>query len=89
MTTEEQPIFVGTLKKTFGINGFEKALPGHPVFEYKDRYIIFLKSETKTVEQIPDGNGGHTKNMVEFNVIIPFYKKTLFEFIDFNGQKIN
>lgn len=73
----EEPILIGTLKETFGLNGFEKAEPGHPVFEFNDRYVLFLKCLTKTMEQVPDGNGGHTKNMIEYNVIVPFYKKSL------------
>lgn len=86
--TEDTPILIGTLTKRQGINGFEVAEVGHPVFEYKDRYIIFLKSLYKTAEQIPDGNGGHTKNMVEYNVMIPYYKKSLSGIINFTNHEI-
>ena len=80
---EITPILVGYLKEATGIKGFEKAEQGHPVFEYKDRYIIFLKSLLPTMNQIPDGNGGHRKEIVEYNVIIPYYKKTLSPIVNF------
>jgi len=86
MEIENTPILIGVLNTKQGINGFEIAEVGHPVFEYKDRYIIFLKSLTKTVEQVPDGNGSHTKTLIEFNVMIPYYKKTLSPFITFTLQ---
>ena len=80
---ENCPVLIGTLKIKTGLNGFEEALPGHPVFELKDRYLIFLKSLHKTMEQVPTGNGGHEKKMTDYNVIIPYYKKTLAPHIDF------
>ena len=64
----DAPILVGRLNKKQGLNGFVPAEVGHPVFEYKDRYLIFLKCLTKTAEQVPDGNGGHTKHMIQYNV---------------------
>jgi hypothetical protein len=85
----ELPVLVGTLNTRQGLNGFEIAEVGHPVFDYKERYIIFLKCLTKTVEQIPDGNGGHTKQIIEYNVRVPYYKKTLEPFIDFNEKAPN
>lgn len=39
---EETPVLVGTLTKPFGINGYSRAEIGHPVFEFKDRYIITI-----------------------------------------------
>jgi len=80
---DQSPIYIGELIKPFGLNGFERADIGHPVFELKDRYVIFLKCLTKTLEQIPDGNGGHVKTFIEFNSMIPFYKNTLKENIKF------
>jgi hypothetical protein len=82
----DAPILVGRLNKKQGLNGFVPAEVGHPVFEYKDRYLIFLKCLTKTAEQVPDGNGGHTKHMIQYNVIVPYYKKTLSPFIDFDAE---
>jgi hypothetical protein len=41
-TSDEMPIMIGTLNTAQGIKGFEKADIGHPVFEYKGRYIIYL-----------------------------------------------
>ena len=69
----DAPILVGRLNKKQGLNGFVPAEVGHPVFEYKDRYLIFLKCLTKTAEQVPDGNGGHTKHMIQYNVIRKHY----------------
>ena len=80
---EDVPVLVGELNSPQGINGFEVAQIGHPVFEYKERYCIFLKSLTKTMEQVPDGNGGHKKEFIEYNVRVPYYKKTLQPFITF------
>ncbi len=40
--SEDIPIMVGTLNKPQGIKGFERAEVGHPVFEHKGRYIIYL-----------------------------------------------
>jgi hypothetical protein len=40
----EIPTMIGSLKKPFGINGFQTAQQGHPVFETKDRYTIYLQS---------------------------------------------
>jgi len=48
------PIMVGTLNKAQGLNGFKKADIGHPVFEFKDRYIIYLESyDGKTTVAVP------------------------------------
>ena len=80
---EDCPVYIGELQKPFGLNGFEVAQVGHPVFSYKDRYLIFLKSLTKTVDQVPDGNGCHTKTVIDYNVVVPFYKKTLHNHIKF------
>jgi hypothetical protein len=54
MTSNDMPILIGTLSKPQGINGFKKAEVGHPVFEHKDRYIIYLESlDGKTAITIP------------------------------------
>lgn len=51
---EDMPIMVGTLNKRQGINGFKVAEIGHPVFEFKDRYFIYLESnDNKTIVTIP------------------------------------
>lgn len=81
---EDCPVYIGELQKPFGLNGFELAQVGHPVFSYKERYIIFLQSLTKSVEQVPDGKGGHNKQVIDFNVVVPFYKKTLHNHIKFS-----
>ena len=39
---EPQPVYVGTLTKPFGINGYSKAEIGHPVFELNNKYIITI-----------------------------------------------
>ena len=51
---EDIPVMVGTLNKKQGINGFKVAEIGHPVFEFKDRYFIYLESnDGKTTVTIP------------------------------------
>ena len=48
-TSEDMPILVGHLNQPQGISGFEPASNGTPVFEYKDRYVIYLKNSIATV----------------------------------------
>lgn len=44
------PVQIGTLKKAQGIKGFKLAEIGNPVYEYEDRYIIYMESiDGKTV----------------------------------------
>lgn len=43
VTSNDMPIMVGTLNTPTGINGFKPAEVGHPVFEYKEKYIIYLE----------------------------------------------
>jgi len=74
----ELPILVGHLSQVFGLNGFDKAPIGHPVFEFKDRYIIYLTSQHILVEKV----GEETKK-ARFMVAIPFYKNTLAPIIEF------
>lgn len=80
---ENMPVYIGQLNTKQGLNGFEIAEAGHPVFQFKERYVIFLKCLTKTAEQIPDGKGGHTKVMIEYNVMVPYYRNTLKPIINF------
>lgn len=44
--TEESlmPKHIGYLAKKQGLNGFKVAEIGTPVFEFKDRYLIYLES---------------------------------------------
>jgi len=39
---EPKPVYVGTLTKAFGINGYTKAEIGHPVFEFDGKYTITI-----------------------------------------------
>jgi hypothetical protein len=45
----EIPVYVGTLKKPFGISGYTLAEVGHPVFEFEGKYRITIYNE-KTKE---------------------------------------
>jgi hypothetical protein len=54
VTSQDIPIMVGLLNKETGVIGFKKADIGHPVFEFKDRYIIYLESnDGKTTISVP------------------------------------
>lgn len=77
-TGEDMPVMVGVLNKGIGVNGFKMAEIGHPVFEYKDRYIIYLESQT------PDKISKANEPVIyqDFKVAIPYYKETLEAFID-------
>jgi hypothetical protein len=44
---------IGTLNKPYGIIGYKQAEVGHPVFETKDRYVIYLKHETLPEVRVP------------------------------------
>jgi len=53
-SSEDIPVMVGILNKVQGINGFINADIGHPVFEFKDRYIIYLeRNDGKITVSIP------------------------------------
>ena len=41
----DMPVFIGTLNKAQGIKGFKTAEIGHPVFDTKDRYTIYLERD--------------------------------------------
>jgi hypothetical protein len=43
VTSSEIPVMVGALNKSTGLTGFKMAEIGHPVFEFKDRYVIYLE----------------------------------------------
>lgn len=73
------PIFVGTLNHPYGLRGFEMAEVGHPVFELKDRYIVYLESISPT--QIV--KFGEPTIYQKFNIAVPFYKETLSHSINF------
>ena len=67
----DMPVMVGTLTTPQGIRGFEVAMIGHPVFEARDRYIIYLKSVLPVQGVI-------------IMVAVPYYKETLKSIIQFN-----
>ena len=51
---EALPSMVGTLTAPQGIVGFKVAEIGHPVFEFKDRYIIYLeRNDGKLTVEVP------------------------------------
>lgn len=77
-TVKDVPMMVGVLNKAIGLNGFKMADIGHPVFEFKDRYIIYLESST------PDKitKVGEPLVYQDFKVAIPYYKETLKPFIN-------
>lgn len=54
VSSNDMPVLIGTLNKPTGIKGFVTAEIGHPVFEFKDRYIIYLVSDNgKTTVSVP------------------------------------
>lgn len=76
---EDIPVQVGTMNRKQGIKGFEPADVGHPVFEFRDRYIIYLTSEFYQVNKQPDGSSVREK----IQVAVPYYKEMLAPLIDF------
>lgn len=81
---EEIPLLVGHLNAQQGVKYFEKAEVGHPVFEIKDRYIIYLKSEIELKERVYNPSlQGHETKVGFFLVAIPYYKRSLHHVIDF------
>lgn len=44
---QEQEVLVGTLTKQWGLNGYHEAGVGHPVYETKDWYVIYLEHTGK------------------------------------------
>jgi len=63
-SSKDMPILIGYLNKAQGIVGFKKADIGHPVFEYKGRYIIYLERNDGqlTIEV------GYNKNTLEATI---------------------
>jgi hypothetical protein len=51
---ESLPVMVGSLSSPQGIVGFKPAEIGHPVFEFKDRYILYLeRNDGKMTVEVP------------------------------------
>lgn len=85
MNKDDIPILIGTLKRKTGIIGFEPAEVGHPVFQLRDRYIIFLKSETMITETF-----NNEKQKFFPSVCVPYYMDTLRPDIEFTkGEPSN
>jgi hypothetical protein len=40
---EDKEVLIGELTHPFGIKGYTLAEVGHPIFETKDRYVVYLK----------------------------------------------
>lgn len=78
LTHEDVPVVTGNLNKKIGMKAFREAEVGHLVFEYKDRYLIYLESI------FPDKISVHGKltEYKDFVVCVPYYKETLAPFID-------
>lgn len=77
-TPDDMPVMVGTLTKANGVTGFERAEIGHPVFEFKGRYILYLKSLSPL--QTKEG-------LKDFTIMLPFNKETLAPQIFFTQSK--
>lgn len=77
--SDEVPVMVGTLNKRQGLKGFVVAELGHPVFEYKDRYLMYMESETP--EKISKYGEPVVFSIVK--VCVPYYKDDLAPIIDF------
>jgi hypothetical protein len=81
---ENIPVLIGYINKKIGFKGFEEAEIGHPVFEVKDLYVVFLRSEVMLSErEYNPKTGGHEQKKYFYDAAFPFYKKTLFPFIEF------
>lgn len=55
-TTDKEalPVLVGTLNSAQGIVGFKVAEIGHPIFEFRDKYIIYLeRNDGKLTVEVP------------------------------------
>jgi hypothetical protein len=88
LTPDEVPVLVGTLKSRQGLRGFRVAEVGHPVFEFKDRYVIYLQSDTELVEKVYDYERQQfNKKVGFFTVAVPYYKKDLAPVIQFIDEK--
>lgn len=86
-TPDDMPIMVGTLKVRQGVKGFEKAEVGHPVFEYKDRYILYVNSDRELTEKVYDPKRQQFNTHVGyFKVAITYYKESLAPIIEFTNN---
>ena len=69
VTSEDMPVMVGTLSLPQGVKGFKTAEVGHPVFEFKDRYMLYLESnDGKTTVSIPYYKDS-LKPVIKFNIL--------------------
>lgn len=82
VSSDEALLFVGTLNKEIGLKGFLMAQSGHPVFQYKDRFIIYLESSTP--EKV--SKAAEPVKFIDFKVAVPYYMEDLFNYIDFIGK---
>jgi len=83
-TSADMTVLVGKLNKAQGLNGFKKADIGHPVFEFKDRYVIYLESEKELTEKVYDHQRQQFNTKIGFFMVaVPYYKETLSKVIDF------
>lgn len=81
---EEKPVLIGELNRRIGLNGFQVAEPGHPVFEFRDKYLIFLTSLTELRERMFDSKHGANRTYIGFfQCMVPYYKETLKSSINF------
>jgi hypothetical protein len=84
VTSDDMPILVGKLNTPYGLNGFTRAETGHPVFEFKERYVIYLDSEKELTERVFNPKSSqHETKVGYFKVAVPFYKETLRTSIEF------
>lgn len=88
LSSEEIPILVGALNTAQGIVGFEVCGIGHPVFEYKDRYILYSRSSNELKERVFNPvSKQHETKIGYFMVAISYYKEDLAPAIDFGSIK--
>lgn len=81
---EEVPIYVGTLNRSQSLKGFDNT-EGEPVFEFKDRYLVYMQSSTPMRERVFE-NGGYVDKVYKYKVCVPYYKKTLSPFINYETK---
>ena len=51
--TEPEIKQIGTLNKRWGLNGYEVAEVGHPVYEKGDRYVLYISHPTLKPLEVP------------------------------------
>lgn len=69
VTIPDIPLMIGTLNKAQGIIGYKKADIGHPVFEAKDRFLIYLESNDGKITLTIPYYKGSLKPFIDFNLI--------------------